>query len=128
MEPLDAACSGAPRHDLGVLFQDFQCWVHLSGMFVPWDAGFIILYKLYYKLCQCKHSIVLYVVRLAFKKKNKSVFRSVGKGNKEPESAVESEWAEGHFLPSYPLNCEVCLSVASLGLCPIAELCVFPQD
>lgn len=38
-------------------------------------------------------------------KKKKSFFRSVDKGNKKPESAAESECAEGHFLPSYPLNC-----------------------
>jgi len=38
-------------------------------MFVPWDAGFTILYKPCYKFCQCKLGIVVYVMWLALKKK-----------------------------------------------------------
>lgn len=45
-------------------------------------SNFIILYRLCYKLRQCKPgSVYFYSASLAFKKKKKSGFRSVGKGN-----------------------------------------------
>lgn len=103
MEPLEAACSGAPGSYFGVLFQDLLCWGQLSGTFVQWDAGFIILYKLCYKLCQCKLGVVLYAAWFASKKNQ--FLCLLTKEIKNFESVVQSEHAEGHFLPSYPLNC-----------------------
>lgn len=51
------------------LVQHLLCRAQLSDMFEQWEAGFIILYKLCYKLCRCKPGFVLYVVWLALKKK-----------------------------------------------------------